>query len=577
MTEHEEGAAALRARALARLGARSPKAPDTSPEEAARTRYELEVHEIELELQVEELCDARGRLEEALGRYNDLYEHAPVGYLTVVADGTIGEANLAAAAMLDATGDHLLGARLGAFLVEPDRTLFNAFLDRAFRDLAGPPCEVRLEGSPEQRRTLRLEASKRSGEKRCRVVLVDVTQAKRDEATRATLESALHEAQKMESIGRLAGGVAHDLNNLLAVVLCGCELLLEDFPSDDLRREEVEAIGNAGQRAAELTSQLLAFSRRQMLAPRIVELNRLVESALKMVTPLLGAQIVTVWRPGSDLPAIEVDPTQLDRVLVNLCVNAREAMPFGGRITLETSTEVIGEGHPARELGASLGPHVTLSVSDSGIGMSPETAKRIFEPFYTTKTGGLGAGLGLSTVYGIVRQSGGAIRVASQLGSGTTFTLYLRAAEESRPSAAPVALPGPLVGVRGHERILLVDDEKDFKTLLRTLLERQGYLVVEAGDARAALAAWERGERFDLLLSDVLMPGMSGPALARKLRLEDPGLKVLFMSGYADAPVVRELIDQGHPILHKPVKVRDILQRIRDLLDSPSGARVAPS
>jgi signal transduction histidine kinase/ActR/RegA family two-component response regulator len=381
-------------------------------------------------------------------------------------------------------------------------------------------------------------------------------------------EAQLRHSQKMEAIGRMSGAIAHDFNNLLSVILSYSTLLVRDLRPIDPMREDIESIRKAGERAAELTRQLLAFSRQQVLAPRVLNLNETVQETERMLRRLLGADIELVTRCQRDLSKVRVDPGQMDQVVMNLALNARDAMPDGGKLTIETSDVVLDESYAAQHHGVTPGPHVLLAVSDTGIGMDVETQGRIFEPFFTTKPPGKGTGLGLSTVFGIIQQSGGNIWVYSELGTGTTIKIYLPRAEGSEDE--PEEFPPPTL--HGKETILLVEDQDEVRRVATTILRNYGYRVLSASNAGEALLACEKHLRaIDLLLTDVVMPQMSGPELSQRILAQRPDLKVLFMSGYADGAVVGHgILDSGTDYVQKPLLPEVLARRVRQVLDAPA-------
>ncbi|MBI2218928.1 MAG: GAF domain-containing protein [Candidatus Rokubacteria bacterium] len=391
-------------------------------------------------------------------------------------------------------------------------------------------------------------------------VAVDMTEHKR-------LEAELQQLQKMEAIGRLAGGVAHDFNNLLTIISGRTELLLRRLAPGDRARRDVELIHKTGSRAASLTRQLLAFSRRQILNPKVLDLNELVGSTASMLQRLVREDIAFVFAPGPRLARIEADPGQMEQVLVNLVVNASDAMPNGGRLVLETASVVLDEAWARRRGEARAGRYVRLTVSDTGVGMPPEVRARIFEPFFTTKEAGKGTGLGLATVYGVVTQSGGHIEVESEPGRGTTFSMYLPAVDAPLEDEAGTEAHAEIA--RGTETILLVEDEPDVRELTREILTGAGYTVLEAEDATAALALAARvGDRIDLLLTDVVMPGSSGRRLAEELARVHPEARTLYMSGYTDAEIVHHgVLRPGTELIEKPFTWAGLTRKVRDVLD----------
>jgi PAS domain S-box-containing protein len=381
------------------------------------------------------------------------------------------------------------------------------------------------------------------------------------------LEEQLRQSQKMEAVGQLAGGVAHDFNNLLTVIKGTVELLRLDLPDDDVLRQDIDQIGEAADRAAGLTRQLLAFSRRQILRPQPLDLGPLTAGMLPMLKRLIGEDIELEHRSGACTAEVEADPGQVEQVLLNLVVNARDAMPQGGRIVVRTKEVEIVPGAP-HEGGEAIpsGHYVVLSVQDNGSGMPPEVRERIFEPFFTTKEQGKGTGLGLSTVYGIVQQSGGQIVVASEVGQGTEFRLYLPARAAAATDASGAQRP-PAEG--GSETVLLIEDEDAVRALTRRVLTRKGYTVIHARDGVEALAlARQPGERVDLVISDVVMPRMSGSAVMEQLSTVLPGVPVLLMSGYTDDEILRRGIETAHTnFLQKPFTPDELLEAVRSVLD----------
>jgi signal transduction histidine kinase len=394
----------------------------------------------------------------------------------------------------------------------------------------------------------------------------DVTEAKTAEATRARLEEHVHRAQKMEAVGRLAGGVAHDFNNLLTGILSYSDLILQELRPADPIRADVEQIRDAGQRAANLTRQLLAFSRRQLLQPRVLSLNTLVTDLEPMLGRLAGPLVTIETELDPALGNVLVDPARLEQVLVNLVMNAREAMPEGGRIRISSANWQEGEAPGQRGGGSQPREFVSLWVSDTGIGMDADIQSRIFEPFFTTKPPGSGIGLGLSTAYGIVEQSGGNITVDSAPGEGATFGIHLPrhggTAETSEPGRQPA--PGR------KETLLLVEDEAPVRESVRRLLEWHGYTVLEARNGAEALQIYLGNEQaIDLVLTDLIMPEMGGRELVERLRARHPELRVLFMSGYADKLMTsNRAVRMGTAYLEKPFTAELLMQRLREVLEA---------
>jgi PAS domain S-box-containing protein len=395
---------------------------------------------------------------------------------------------------------------------------------------------------------------------------------RRQRAEEALLSSdaQLQQAQKMEAVGRLAGGVAHDFNNLLTVISGYCGLMMAQLSKDDPFYHQAEEMSRAAERAASLTRQLLAFSRRQVIQPAVLDLNALLADMEKMLRRLIGEDVDLVASFEPALGRVKADPGQLEQVVLNLAVNARDAMPQGGRLSIRTANVQLDADDAARPADVKPGSYVMLALADTGTGMDPAVLSRIFEPFFTTKEKGKGTGLGLSTVYGIVKQSGGHVAVESAPGRGSTFRVYLpRVEEDVGPPPPP---PPPLR--RGTETILLVEDEDMLRGLVREMLRKAGYLVLEARQGGEALLHCERhAGTIHMMLSDVVMPQMSGPELAERLRRLRPGMKVLFMSGYTDEAIVHHgVLRPGVAFVHKPFTAEGLAAKIQEVLDSGPGA-----
>jgi two-component system cell cycle sensor histidine kinase/response regulator CckA len=390
-------------------------------------------------------------------------------------------------------------------------------------------------------------------------VAIDITD-------RRTLEDQYRHSQKMEAVGQLAGGIAHDFNNMLTAIIGNAEFVLEELPEGDPRRADVEEIERAGHRAADLTHQLLAFSRKQMLAPRVLHLGDIVSQVSPMLRRLIGEAIDLKTVVG-DRQRVKADAGQIEQVLVNLAVNARDAMSGGGRLTIETSDVVLDEAYAREHPTVRPGPHVMLAVSDTGHGMDAATQKHVFEPFFTTKPTGKGTGLGLATVYGIVKQSGGYIWLYSEVSRGTTFKVYLPQTDEIAAAAQPGSVDQRTL--RGDERILLIEDEDAVREFAYKVLCRYGYVVYSVLNCTQALAfAAAHHGTIDIVLSDVVLPDMSGPQAVCQLQQRHPESKVLFMSGYTDnAAVHHGVLDAEMPFLQKPFSGEALVQRVRDVLD----------
>jgi two-component system cell cycle sensor histidine kinase/response regulator CckA len=388
-----------------------------------------------------------------------------------------------------------------------------------------------------------------------------------DITDRRQLEEQYRQAQKMEAIGQLAGGVAHDFNNLLTAISGYTDLVREDLPPDDPRRQDLDEVQRAADRAAALTRQLLAFGRRQVLQPRVLDVNEIVRGMAKMLHRLIGEDVRLGTKLAGDLPGVRADPGRLEQVIMNLAINARDAMPGGGDLTIETSTVQLSQDYAASYPDVQPGRYVLLAISDSGEGMTEDVRAHVFEPFFTTKSPGRGTGLGLATVYGIMKQTGGHVAVYSEVGRGTTMKVYLPVADSvvEVGAAAVVEAPSPT----GSETVLLVEDEDGVRKLARDVLVRYGYHVLLARDGAQAVALCH-GHRGDihLMVTDVVMPGMGGVESAELITQLRPGIKVLFMSGYADRAVTEHrVLDPGARYLQKPFTPAVLARKVREALD----------
>ncbi len=519
-----------------------------------------------------EKTEAETALHASEERYRLLFENAAFGIYRSTVDGRFLAVNPALVAMLGyESEEELLHANIAKdiYLRPEDRqTLIETryasagpidALDVDWRRKDGTPITVRLRGS---------RVAGPDGLDGFTVVAEDVT-------IRRQLEDQLRQAQKMEGIGRLAGGIAHDFNNILTAITSYSDLLLSDLPAGDAHRGDVEEIQRAAGRAAALTRQLLAFSRQQVLAPRVLDLDTVVTAMHNMLRRIIGEDI----QLATDLQAtghVRADPAQLEQVLLNLVVNSRDAMQAGGRLTIATADRVVGSDGATRRVPVVPGEYVMLSVIDTGVGMNADTLARAFEPFFTTKPVGAGTGLGLSTVYGVVKQTGGYVLVSSKPGVGTTFDVYLPTVVAT--AEWPLPAKERERGIPGKEVILLVEDDPGVRRITSRTLERAGYQVLEAGLGHEALALVRgKEDSIDLLLTDVVMPGMSGRQLCQQLWLRRPDLSVLFMSGYPGDPGTRDqLLEPGAPFLAKPFTTDELTQAVRAVLDKAASADSGP-
>lgn len=395
-------------------------------------------------------------------------------------------------------------------------------------------------------------------------IIDEVARRRRAEESLRECEERFRQSQKMESVGRLAAGVAHDFNNLLVVILGNSDFLLEKLESDDSISLRVKEIRKAGQWAAALTRQLLAFSRKRILNPEVIELDRVVADMNRILKRLIGEDVDLLTALQAPEGRIEADPGQIEQAIMNLVINARDAMPSGGKLTIETRNVSLDEGYTSTHPGARPGHYVMLSVSDTGCGMDEETKRKVFEPFFTTKEPGQGTGLGLSTVYGIVKQAGGNIWVYSEVGKGSTFTIYLPRVMQMEEMAL-----SQREAARGTETILVVEDEQMVREIIIEILATHGYGVIEARTGAEAFQASERHEgEIDLLITDVVMPGMSGREVAEKFLQASQQTRVLYISGYTESTIVhRGVLTSGTPFLQKPFTADALLRKVRKVLD----------
>ncbi len=396
----------------------------------------------------------------------------------------------------------------------------------------------------------------------------DITSRKRAREERIKLEAQLFQAQKMESVGRLAGGVAHDFNNMLAVILGHSELALKKINPSHPLHTDLQEIQQAAQRSTNLTRQLLAFARKEAITPKVLDLNETIESMLKMLRMIIGEDIDLIWLPGKEVWPVKMDPSQIDQILANLCINARDAIVGIGSLTIETDTTLFEKDYHSAHFDFEPGEYAKLTVSDNGCGMDRETLANIFEPFFTTKELGKGIGLGLATVYGIVKQNKGFINVSSEPGQGTTITIYLPRYSGETDETQEKGAEDPVMG--GHEIILLVEDEPAILKMTKNMLEGLGYTVLATTSPGEAirLAEDHANEKIHLLITDVVMPEMNGAEMTRKLLSVYPNLKSLFMSGYtADIIAHHGVLDEGLYFLRKPFSLKELAVKVREVLD----------
>jgi len=509
---------------------------------------------------------AQENLRRSEANFRSLVTNAPYGICSCDSMGKIVEANPAFLELLGLTSpSDVIGQHIYSLYADSEQWFELADHLRSSTPFKGLTAEwKRKTGSTVVRVSGRAVPNGREDGVIFEIFAEDVTE-------RRALEQQLRQSQKMEAVGRLAGGIAHDFNNLLMVISGYSEFLLERLGAEPHLRGPAQEIASASERASALTRQLLAFSRKQMLAPRIVNLNDIATENLKMLTRMIGEDIDLVMTPGQNLWSVRADAGQIEQVIMNLAVNARDAMPSGGKLTIETANVTLDEGYARMHAPVRPGDYVMFSISDTGGGMDAETQSHIFEPFFTTK-GPKGTGLGLSTVYGIVKQSGGYIWVYSEIGRGSTFKIYLpRVPLVEEPAMQTVEAPVQFHKVEpGTETILLVEDEANLRYLARQYLEKQGYRVIEAADGAVAtqIAVAHEGV-IHLLLTDVIMPGMNGRELAQRISEIRPNVKVLYMSGYTENVIGHDgTLEAGVRLLQKPFNLRDLKIKVREVLDA---------
>jgi len=564
MTSHGDEQTAVRAMRAGALDylVKSPEAFSALPRTVERALREWGL--------VESRRAAEAALRESEERFRVFFEASPDACKFVTSDGTLIDINRAAEEMFGYRRDEVVGKTV------PDLKLFHRDSLAAARAMA-TDCLEGVACSPSELivvhrsgRELVVEARTVSVRVRDGVALLttlrDVSARKQAEIAQRRLEEQLRQASKMEAVGRLAGGVAHDFNNLLTGIRGFTDILLSGVAEGDPAHGDLLEIQRATQRAATLTGQLLAFSRKQLVEPVVVDLNQLLSGAMRIVERLIGEDVQVVFRPGANLRAVRVDPSGMEQVLINLAVNARDAMPKGGQLSIETSEVEVDAELCQNHLEARAGRYLLLSVRDTGVGMPEGVLSRLFEPFFTTKGPGRGTGLGLSIIYGIVQQSGGFVHVESDVGQGSEFGIYLPSVHET--PALPVTFVEPELP-KGNETILLVEDEVLVRSLVSKFLHSQGYRVLSTARGSDALRlAAEQSTSIDLLLSDVVLPNMNGRQIYERLALTIPKLRVLFMSGYTENIIAPHgVLEGGFCFLQKPFSLKELARKVREALD----------
>jgi two-component system, cell cycle sensor histidine kinase and response regulator CckA len=565
MTSHgdeQTAVSAMRAGALDYL-VKSPEAFGGLPHAIERALREWRL--------IESRRAAEAALRESEERFRVFFESSPDACKFVTSEGVFIDINRAAEEMFGYRRDEVVGKtvpELGLFHDDSlpiARTMANDCLE----GVACPPAELTVV----HRSGRQLVVEARTVAVRFRdgfgilTALRDISARKQAEIAQRRLEEQLRQASKMEAVGRLAGGVAHDFNNLLTGIRGFTDILISGVAEGDPAHADLLEIQRATQRAATLTGQLLAFSRKQMVEPVVVDLNQLLSGAMGILERLIGEDVHVVFRPAANLHAVRIDPSGMEQVLINLAVNARDAMPQGGQLSIETSEVQVDAEMCRNHLDAKPGRHILLSVKDTGVGMPEGVLSRLFEPFFTTKGLGRGTGLGLSIIYGIIQQGGGFVLVESDVGRGSTFRIYLPAVLD-KPTVHAASVEPELA--KGTETILLVEDEVLVRSLVSKFLNSQGYRVLSAARGSDAIQlAAEHGSRIDLLLSDVILPNMNGRQIYERLAHSMPSLRVLFMSGYTENIIAPHgVLEGGFYFVQKPFSLKELARKVREALDA---------
>jgi two-component system cell cycle sensor histidine kinase/response regulator CckA len=545
-------------------------------EEARQIFPELQVHQKELEIQNEELRRAHAEMDTAREHYFDLYNLAPVGYCTLDKQGLFLEANLTVATMLGVGHRELAGQPISRFILKEDQDVYSLYRQKLFETDEAQKCELRLVkacGTIFWTILAATVAQGADGAPSCRIVISDITERRKAQEEEALLEIERKKEQRMQSVARLAGGVAHDFNNMLGVILGYSDMALRQLKPDEPYFDDFNKIRKAAERSAYMTRQLQAFASRQIIAPQILYLNRTVKKMFKVLRQAIGENIELTWLPGDDLWLISMDPVQVGQVLVNLCVNARESITDMGEISIKTENATLTKTYCVGQPSLIPGDYVQLTVGDNGCGIDKEVIENLFEPFFTTKERSKGAGLGLATVYGAIKQNKGFINVISEPEQGTTFIIYLPRHVPVEQKVQPEEAVQTVMPRR--ETILLVEDEPIVLEMVAKLLELMGYIVFATSNAHEAISlAQENAGNIDLLLTDVVMPEMNGDVLAQELLASDPALKCLFMSGYtADVIVHRELVGEDINFIQKPFAINNLKVKLQEILKNNTDKR----
>ncbi|NTU93464.1 MAG: response regulator [Chlorobiaceae bacterium] len=558
----------------------------TSPDNLQRAIHELAVHRVELEMQNEELVKSRTELEKSLDRYKELYDFAPIGYITLASDGTIQQANLAAAGMLGVERSRLSGELIGNFVWVDDIPLIDDMLRvlmsgnracisevRLLRDDGRNPGPIQGDANNLPPRaslmTVRIDAVVSYDLHEFRITMIDISEQKTVEIENERLKASMSQVRRMESIGRLAGGVAHDFNNMLQVMLCNIEMMAMHEEARLYDPNRLSEMGQCIQRSANLVRQLLAFARSQPIRPEVIDLNNMVANLTNMLGRLLGENIRLSLTRSPEPLLVKMDPSQIDQILVNLAVNARDAIKGCGILNISLSSVSVDASTTMGTPEMAQGEYALLSISDNGCGIDPAIIDNIFEPFFSTKSMAVSSGLGLASVYGIVKQNNGFIRVSSKMGQGTRFEIYFALIPSEQSVEVPPDDSGEVPG--GSERILFVEDHDRVRVRTAEFLERCGYTVYQAGSPEEAIRLFDASfMQIDLLITDMVMPSMSGKELSLRIAERNPELPCLFISGYTTIERVEDGEGSGNPLplLCKPYSLSSLACTVRNILDT---------
>jgi two-component system cell cycle sensor histidine kinase/response regulator CckA len=556
-------AAALRRRAEEEFKSLPERLDDMSPAEMQKALHELRVHQIELEMQNDELQKTQASLEEARSQYFELYDQAPVGYFTIGGDGKILRVNSTMAKLLGSTTQALFNQAFTQFVVSEDQDVLYRHRKRLLETGAPQEFELRLKRPEADSPSVLIHAAlahSAEGAPVIRAAALDITE-------RALLEAQLRQAQKMEAVGQLAGGVAHDFNNMLHIILGYTSLLRDTLLPVGEHVEMLKIVEETATRAATLTQQLLAYGQRQMIVPKPINLNDLIEDTVRMYERIFGDLIKFRFRPAFALGTVVADKVQIEQVLMNLCLNARDAMPDGGEITITAANMELDADFCREHAGATEGDYVLVSVADTGVGMSRELQQKIFEPFFTTKKFGESSGLGLAMAHGIVTQHNGMLVVESEPGKGSVFKIYLPRSEAMASLSVGDGPEPPMLG--GRETILVAGDEEPVRRMMQRMLEAVRYTVIMAKDSDEAVRTFrEHAKTIQLVVLDLAKPGSIGRDVMEAVRAESPQMRLIFCGGYSeDDKDGGEIVKKGLRFLSKPYSRSEFLRVVRESLD----------